>query len=148
MLTLQNLPHVLAALNAATVVALMYGRSRILVGDRQRHRAAMLVASGLGVAFLIVYLYYHAHSGLAKFGGEGAIRPIYFTLLAIHVLAAALSAVLVPIAVVNALRGRFAMHKRFARWAWPIWMFVSVSGLVVYVMAVHLYPYSAAGPSA
>ncbi len=141
MLAIHQLPHVLAAINAASIVVLSYGYSRIRAGDRDRHRRTMKVAVALGVAFLAVYLYYHAHAGLAKFGGAGVIRPIYVTLLAIHVLAAFVTAVLVPLAVYHALRQRFATHKRFTRVAWPLWMFVSVSGLVVYVMAIHLYPY-------
>jgi putative membrane protein len=80
---------------------------------------------------------------LAKFGGYGAIRPIYFTLLAIHVFMAFVVAVLVPVTFYNALRQRFATHKRFARFTFPAWLFVAVSGLVVYVMAVHLYPLNA-----
>ena len=100
----------------------------------------MLVAIAIGAVFLAVYLVYHAFAGLAKFGGEGVIRPIYFTLLAIHVVMAFVVAVLVPITLYNALKGRFAVHRRFARVTYPSWMFVAVSGLVVYVMAVHLYP--------
>ena len=100
----------------------------------------MFVAIGLGVAFLAVYLVYHAFAGLAKFGGYGAIRPIYFTLLAVHVFMAFVVAVLVPITFYNAMRQRFAIHRRFARVTMPAWLFVAVSGLVVYVMAVHLYP--------
>ena len=100
----------------------------------------MFVAIGLGVAFLAIYLVYHAFAGLAKFGGHGAIRPIYFTLLAVHVAMAFVVAVLVPVTFYNALRQRFATHKRFARVTLPLWLFVAVSGLVVYVMAVHLYP--------
>lgn len=144
MLAIHDLPHVLAVINAASIVVLSYGYSRIRAGDRAGHIRTMKVALGLGVAFLAIYLYYHAHAGLAKFGGEGVIRPIYFTLLAIHVFAAFVVAVLVPIAVFYALKKRFETHKRFTRWAWPIWMFVSVSGLVVYAMAIHLYPYHAA----
>jgi len=135
-----DLTHVLAVLNAATIVALIYAYGRIRVGDRAGHRRAMLVAIAIGAAFLAVYLVYHAFAGLAKFGGEGPIRPIYFTLLAIHVVASFVVAVLVPLTVYNAVKGRFAVHRRFARVTFPLWMFVAVSGLVVYGMAVHLYP--------
>jgi putative membrane protein len=100
----------------------------------------MFVAIGLGVAFLAVYLVYHAFAGLAKFGGHGAIRPIYFTLLAVHVFMAFVVAVLVPITFYNAMKQRFVIHRRFARVTMPAWLFVAVSGLAVYVMAVHLYP--------
>lgn len=140
MIVIRDLPHVLAVINAATIIVLLRAFSLIRARDRDGHRRTMLVAIGLGVAFLAVYLVYHAFSGLAKFGGHGPIRPIYFTLLAVHVLMAFVVAVLVPLTFFNALKGRFATHRRLARVTWPIWMFVAVSGLVVYVMAVHLYP--------
>lgn len=142
MIAVRDLPHVLALINAATIVVLLRAYSRIRARDREGHRRTMFVAIGLGVAFLAVYITYHASSGLAKFGGHGAIRPIYFTLLAVHVLMAFVVAVLVPVTFYNALRERFATHKRLARVALPLWLFVSASGLVVYVMAVHLYPAS------
>ncbi len=140
MIPIHDLTHVLAVLNAATIMVLLYAYRRIRAGDRKGHRRAMLVAIGIGAAFLAVYLVYHAFAGLAKFGGVGPIRPIYFTLLAVHVAMAFATAALVPLTVYNALKGRFAVHRRFARVTFPIWMFVAVSGLVVYVMAVHLYP--------
>jgi putative membrane protein len=137
---IRELPHVLAVINAATIVVLLRAYSLIRARDREGHRRTMLVAIGLGVAFLAVYLVYHAFAGLAKFGGYGAIRPIYFTLLAVHVAMAFVVAVLVPVTFYNALKQRFATHKRLARFALPLWLFVAASGLVVYVMAVHLYP--------
>ncbi|MGO9356657.1 DUF420 domain-containing protein [Roseiarcus sp.] len=140
MIAVHDLTHVLAVLNAATIVVLIYAYSRIRAQDRDGHRRAMMVAIAIGAAFLAVYFVYHAFAGLAKFGGEGPIRPIYFTLLAVHVVMALLVAALVPITVYNALKGRFAVHRRFARVTYPSWLFVAASGLVVYVMAVHLYP--------
>jgi putative membrane protein len=140
MIAIRDLPHVLAVTNVATIVVLLRAYSLIRARDREGHRRTMFVAIGLGVAFLAVYLVYHAFAGLAKFGGYGAIRPIYFTLLAVHVLMAFVVAVLVPITFYNAMVGRFATHRRFARVTMPAWLFVAVSGLVVYVMAVHLYP--------
>ncbi len=140
MIDVHDLTHVLAVLNAATIVVLLYAYSRIRAKDREGHRRAMMVAIAIGAVFLAVYFVYHAFAGLAKFGGEGPIRPIYFTLLAIHVVMALVVAVLVPLTVYNALKGRFAVHRRFARVTFPSWLFVAVSGLVVYVMAVHLYP--------
>jgi len=140
MIAIHDLTHVLAVLNAATIVVLIYAYSRIRARDREGHRRAMIVAIAIGAAFLAVYLVYHAFAGLAKFGGEGPIRPIYFTLLAIHVVMAFVVAVLVPLTVYNALKGRYAVHRRLARVTFPSWLFVAVSGLVVYVMAVHMYP--------
>jgi putative membrane protein len=104
----------------------------------------MMIALILGAAFLAVYVTYHLSAGLAKFGGHGVIRPIYFTLLAIHIVMALVTTPLVPITAYRALRGRIEGHRRLAKWAWGCWLFVSVSGVVVYVMAVHIYPYSGA----
>ncbi len=143
MIAIHDLPHVLAVINAATIVVLLRAYSRIRAKDREGHRRTMLVAIGLGVAFLAVYLVYHAFSGLAKFGGHGAIRPIYFTLLAVHVAMAFAVAILVPLTLFNALKQRFDAHRRIARVTLPMWLFVAGSGLVVYVMAVHLYPLNA-----
>ena len=140
MIAIYELPHVLAVINAATIVVLLMAYSRIRAGDRQGHRRRMYVAIGLGVAFLAVYLFYHSFSGLAKFGGQGPIRPIYFTLLAIHVVMAFVVAVMVPLTFYNAMRSRFETHRRLARFTFPAWVFVAASGLVVYVMAVHLWP--------
>ncbi len=140
MIAIHDLPHVLAVINAATIVVLLYAYSRIRAHDREGHRGAMMVAIGLGVAFLAIYFVYHASAGLAKFGGNGPIRPIYFTLLAVHVVMAFVVAVLVPLTFFNAMKERFATHRRLARVTLPLWLFVAASGLVVYVMAVHLYP--------
>jgi putative membrane protein len=147
MLQIVDLPHVNAALNGATIVFLAAGLAFIRSGRRAEHRACMIGAVSVSVVFLITYLIYHFNSGLARFGGEGIIRPIYFTLLITHVAFAAVITPLVPITVYRALKGRFERHKRIARWTWPLWMFVAVSGVVVYVMAVHLYP-DAQGPYA
>ena len=140
MIAVHDLPHVLAVINGATIVALLYAYSRIRVHDRDGHRRTMTVAIGLGIAFLAVYLVYHASAGVAKFGGQGPIRPIYFSLLAVHVALAFVVAVLVPATFLNAAKGRFAAHRRLARVTLPLWLFVAGSGLVVYLMAVHLYP--------
>jgi putative membrane protein len=143
MIAVHDLTHVLAAINAATIFVLLRAYSRIRAKDREGHRRTMMVAIGLGVAFLAVYFVYHAFAGLAKFGGYGAIRPIYFTLLAVHVAMAFAVAVLVPLTLFNALKQRFAAHRRLARVTLPLWLFVAGSGLAVYVMAVHLYPLNA-----
>jgi uncharacterized membrane protein YozB (DUF420 family) len=104
----------------------------------------MKTAVGLGAAFLVLYLAYHFGAGLAKFGGQGLIRPIYFTILIIHIITAAAAAVVVPLAVMRALKGRFEAHRAIAERTWWLWMFVAVSGIVVYVMTIHLWPYPGA----
>lgn len=141
MLQIHDLPHVNAALNGATIIFLMAGLYFILTGRPDRHKASMVCALTVSAAFLVTYLIYHFNSGLAKFGGEGIIRPIYFTLLIAHVLIAIVITPLVPITVFRALGKQFDRHRRIARWTWPLWMYVAVSGVVVYVMAIHLYPH-------
>jgi len=144
MLDIQDFPHIIAALNAASVVALSFGYFFIRSGDKIRHRAAMITALGLSSVFLVFYVIYKANSGFAKFGGEGLIRPVYFTILIVHIMGAISLVPLVPRVVFLALKERFDEHRRIARWTWPLWMFVGISGVVVYVMAVHLYPHAAA----
>lgn len=144
MIAVHELPHLIAAINAATIVALLYAYSRIRAKDRDGHRRTMKLAVGLGAAFVAVYLAYHASAGLAKFGGHGVIRPIYFSVLISHVLAASVVAVLAPLTFYNALQARFATHRKLARVTLPLWLFVAASGLLVYAMAVHLYPTNAA----
>lgn len=145
MLAVNELPHLNAALNGVTICFLSAGYYFIRSGDRQRHRLCMLSAAVVSAAFLVSYLIYHFNSGLAKFGGEGVIRPIYFTILIAHVLIAVVITPLVPLTLYRALAGQFDRHRRLAHWTWPLWMYVAVSGVVVYVMAVHLYPYAGVG---
>ena len=140
MIQIADLPHVTATLNGITAVFLMAGYGFIRGGRRDSHRACMLGAVGASVLFLVVYLIYHFNAGLAQFGGEGAIRTVYFTILIAHVAIAIGIVPLVPLTLFRALGGRFAHHKRIARWTLPLWLYVSVSGIVVYVMALHLYP--------
>lgn len=140
----QDFPHLIAFFNALSVVALTMGYIYIKSGNREKHRLAMIGALAASGAFLIVYLIYKANSGFAKFGGEGAIRPIYFTILIIHVIGAIAITFMVPITVYRAFRQRFEEHRKIARYTWPLWMFVGISGVIVYVMAVHLYPYTPA----
>ncbi|MEO5337366.1 MAG: DUF420 domain-containing protein [Magnetospirillum sp. WYHS-4] len=140
MIEITQFPHLLAGLNVASATLLAYGYARIRKGAKDAHRQAMLAAVGVSVAFLVAYLYYHANSGLAKFGGQGAIRPVYFTLLASHVLLAAVAALAVPWTLFLALTGRFERHRRWARFTLPLWLYVAVTGVVVYVMAVHIFP--------
>lgn len=141
MIDIHSFPHILAVINVATVIVLLASYWFIRHGDRERHRAGMLAAAVLGAAFLAIYLTYHFNAGLAKFGGQGTVRPIYFTLLAVHILLALVVALLVPLTLKRGLGGSFAAHRKVAIWALPVWLFVSVSGVAIYVMAVHIYPY-------
>lgn len=140
-MTVQDLPHFIAGFNAISVVLITLGFWFIKHGEREKHRAMMLSAGAASLLFLVVYVIYKLNSGFAKFGGEGLIRPVYFTILIAHVLGAIAITPLVPLTFWRALTGRFEQHRRLARWVWPLWFYVGVSGVVVYVMAVHLYPY-------
>ena len=142
MIDLADLPHLNAALNAASIVFLAFGYWYIRTGRLDRHRACMLAAAVVSAAFLVSYLIYHFNAGLARFGGEGVIRPVYFGFLIVHVIAAIVITLLVPITLSRALARRFDRHRRIARWTWPLWMYVGVSGVLVYVMSVHLFPYA------
>jgi uncharacterized membrane protein YozB (DUF420 family) len=98
------------------------------------HRACMIAAFTTSCLFLISYLIYHAHVGSKHFPGTGPIRVVYFTILISHIL---LAATIVPLALVTLRRGLrmdFARHRRIAKWTWPLWMYVSVTGVVIYVM--------------
>ena len=90
--------------------------------------------------FLVSYLTYHSQVGNVKFAGEGTIRPIYFTILASHVILAALIVPMVLTTLTFALKGSFSRHRRIARWTFRVWLYVCVSGIVVYLMAFHVYP--------
>ena len=100
----------------------------------------MLAAFGCSVVFLVSYLVYHYHVGSVKFQGRGWIRPVYFTILLTHTILAATVVPLALITLVRALRERFDAHRRIARWTFPIWLYVSVTGVVVYWMLYVLAP--------
>lgn len=134
------IPHVNAVLNAFTIVLLWLARGYAKSGNEAQHKKAMVGALSLAVMFLVLYTTYHLNGGFAKFGGEGLIRWIYFPILIVHVIGAATIVPLVPLAVVFAVKDQRARHKKTVKWAWPLWFFVSVSGVVVYVMSLHLWP--------
>src|SRR5690348_17161014 len=99
----------------------------------------MLTAFGVSVVFLVCYLAYHYQVGDVRFGGHGAVRPVYFSILISHIFLAALTVPLAVFTLARALRMRFDAHRRIARWTWPVWMYVSVTGVIVYLMVYHIY---------
>ena len=99
----------------------------------------MLTALATSTLFLVSYLYYHYHVGSVHFRGQGWSRPIYFTILTSHTILAAVIVPLIIITLTRALRERFDRHRVIARWTYPLWMYVSVTGVIVYVMLYHLY---------
>lgn len=128
------LPTVNASLNAVSCVFLLVGYVLIRRRDIKGHRNAMLGAFASSTLFLISYLIYHANVGSRPFGGQGAIRIVYFAILISHVI---LAIAILPMAISTlsrGLRGQYPEHKRIARRTFPIWMYVSVTGVVVYVM--------------
>jgi uncharacterized membrane protein YozB (DUF420 family) len=134
MLHLRDLPALNATLNAAAALLLITGF--VLIRRRQRlaHRNVMLAALVCSTLFLTSYLIYHAQVGSVHFPGTGAWRTVYFTVLITHTSLAAAVPVLAIITLTRALRQRFDRHRRIARWTLPIWLYVSVTGVVVYWM--------------
>jgi len=137
---IQYLPTVNAALNAAATVLLVSGLVLIKRGREAAHKRAMLAAFVVSMLFLACYLTYHAQAGHVKFGGPEPVRTIYLAILVSHVLLAATVPFLAGATLYLGLRDRRAAHRRLAVWTFPIWLYVSVTGVVIYVMLYHLYP--------
>ena len=133
------LPAVNAVLNGASAVLLYRGRTLIKRGRIATHRRFMLAAVVSSNLFLISYLWYHAHAGVVRFQGQDWPRPVYFSILITHTILAVSLLPLVLITLTRGLRGRYARHRPIARWTYPIWLYVSVTGVVIYVMLYHLY---------
>jgi uncharacterized membrane protein YozB (DUF420 family) len=133
-LELGVLPSLNALLNALVATLLLRGRWLVRRGRIAEHRRAMLAAFGGSVLFLASYLYYHSQVGSVRFPGTGAARVFYLAVLASHSALAAAVPVLALVTLSRALRGRFDRHRRIARWTLPIWLYVSVTGVVVYWM--------------
>ena len=134
------LPSVDAALNAASALFLALGFFFIRRKNVQAHRACMLSAFATSTLFLACYLTYHYFHGTTHFPGQGLIRSIYFGMLASHTVLAALIVPLALTTLYRAWRKRFPQHKRIARWTLPVWLYVSVTGVIIYWVLYHLYP--------
>jgi uncharacterized membrane protein YozB (DUF420 family) len=132
-------PALNATLNGASAVLIVTGHSLIKRKKIALHRALMISAVATSTLFLASYLYYHAHVGSVRFPGQGWMRPVYFTLLISHTVLAAAVVPLVLLALIAGLRGRFEQHRRVARWAFPVWLYVSVTGVMVYVILYRIY---------
>jgi uncharacterized membrane protein YozB (DUF420 family) len=132
-------PAVNASLNGASAVLLTTGRVLIHRGKMAAHRACMIAALISSSLFLASYLTYHAHVGSVRFQGQGWSRPVYFSILLSHTFLAVLVVPLVLITLIRALRERFDRHRAIAQWTFPVWMYVSVTGVVIYVMLYHLF---------
>jgi len=132
-------PALNASLNGVSAVLIVTGHSLIRQGKVQLHRACMLSAVIVSTAFLACYLYYHAHVGSVHFPGQGWARRVYFSILISHTILAAAVPVLVVLTLVFAFRRKFERHRKIARWTYPIWLYVSVTGVIVYLMLYQIY---------
>ncbi len=143
---LQIFPHINATLNALSSVFLLSGFYFIMRRRIAAHRFCMLSASMVSALFLIMYLAHHAvrtsYFGLGptKFTGEGIIRPIYFTILTSHTILAAMIGPFVIVTLRRGLKGRYESHRKLARLVYPIWLYVSITGVVVYLLLYQIYP--------
>jgi len=133
-MSIQDLPALNAFLNGTAAVLLVIGFLLIRSGRREAHKKVMLSAFTVSVIFLISYLTYHAQAGVHNYPHPGAIRVVYFTILFTHTVLAAAVPVLAIIALRRALKGDYLRHRAIAVWTLPIWLYVSVTGVVVYLM--------------
>ncbi|MBS1615669.1 MAG: DUF420 domain-containing protein [Bacteroidetes bacterium] len=135
--------HVFAAANAIinTCVSLLLVLAYVFVrrGYYRAHRNAMFAAMGLSVLFLISYVTHHILAGDTRYGGSGWVRTVYFALLYTHILLAAVILPFILFSVYRGLTGQYALHKRLTRWAFPLWLYVSISGPVIYLMIAPYY---------
>ncbi|HET9364801.1 MAG TPA: DUF420 domain-containing protein [Candidatus Angelobacter sp.] len=132
-------PALNATLNGASAVLITTGR--VLIGRKQvrLHRACMIAAVVTSSIFLVCYLYYHAHVGSVHFSGQGWAKRVYFTILISHTILAVAVVPLVLLSLNYGLRARFDKHRRIARWAFPVWLYVSITGVIVYIMLYQIY---------
>ena len=133
-MSVADLPALNATLNGVAACFLAAGYVAVRSGRRDVHRACMLAALTASALFLVSYVIYHANAGSRPFPGTGPARAVYFAILITHVVLAAAIVPMVMITVARALRGRFDRHARIARWTLPLWLYVSVTGVVIYWM--------------
>ena len=139
-MTLHDLPALNAGLNSTSAALLVVGFVCIRRRHIAAHRACMVGAFVASCLFLVSYLTYHAQAGTTRFTAPGWIRPVYFTILTTHTVLAAAIVPMVLLTLRRALRGDFARHARLARWTLPLWLYVSVTGVVIYVLLYHVAP--------
>jgi putative membrane protein len=133
-MTVHSLPAINASLNAISGVLLVIGYALMRARRIDLHRRVMITAFFTSSLFLICYLIYHAQVGSVRFTREGFVRPVYFTILITHVTLAAAVLPLAIITLTRGLKGRYPRHRAIARWTFPIWLYVSITGVLVYVL--------------
>ena len=134
------LPHLNAVLNTTSALLLLAGFRFIRLGRIQAHRNCQVTAVLTSTLFLISYLTYHYYHGATRFAGQGLVRPLYFTILITHTILAVVIVPLIVVTLYRAARGDFVRHRRLARWTLPLWLYVSVTGVIVYLMLYQIYP--------
>jgi putative membrane protein len=134
-----DLPSLNATLNGISTILLVAGWLSIRAGKKAAHIGFMVSALAVSAAFLTSYLIYHYHVGSIPFRGQGEIRYVYFFILITHILLAMVNLPMIILTVVPAIRQRFDKHKRIARWTLPVWLYVSVTGVIVYFMCYIWY---------
>jgi putative membrane protein len=139
-MSLADLPAVNASLNGLSAVFLAAGFHFIRRRNVSAHHKCMLSAVSCSVLFLICYLTYHLQMGTTRFLKPPWFRPIYLTLLTTHTILAVAIVPLIIITLIRALRERFDKHKKIARWTWPMWMYVSVTGVIIYLLLYQIFP--------
>jgi uncharacterized membrane protein YozB (DUF420 family) len=139
MIDYAQLPALNAILNGTAAVLILTGIYLIKTGRQRAHRAVMISAVVASSLFLTSYLTYHAHAGSKHFPGHGWARDVYLLILLTHTVLAAIVVPLVLVTLTRGLKGRFDRHRPIARWTYPVWLYVSVTGVVIYVMLYHLY---------
>jgi putative membrane protein len=135
------LPHLNACLNGTSAILLFFGYSFIRARNVIAHRACQITALIVSSLFLTSYLVYHYHHGTTRFLGTGLARPIYFTILTTHTILAIVIVPLIALTFYRAFRGDFVRHRRIARITLPLWLYVSITGVIVYLMLYQIYPH-------
>ncbi len=139
-MSISDLPTLNAILNSISAVLLITGYTFIRRSRITAHRICMVSAFVTSTFFLISYLTYHYYHGSTKFQGQGTARILYFTILVTHTILAAVIVPMILITFARALRGDFGKHRAIARWTFPLWLYVSVTGVIVYLMLYRIYP--------
>ena len=139
-MSISDLPTLNAILNSISAILLTTGYAFIKQRNRNAHRLCMVSAFITSSLFLASYLIYHFNVGSVKFQGQGAVRTVYFAILLTHTVLAVVIVPLIFVTFARAIKGNFSQHRKIARWTLPLWLYVSVTGVVVYLMLYHLYP--------
>lgn len=137
-MNLTDLPALNATLNSITAILLLYGFILIRRKEIQKHKRVMLSALGTSIFFLTSYLIYHFNVGSVPYPHHDWTRPLYFAILIPHTILATVMTPFIVVAVWRALHEDYEKHKKIVRWVWPVWMFVSLTGVIVYFMLYHL----------